>query len=82
MEISVNKSAISDNTDKIKGNEDAIKLNTDGINKNKKDISDLQAQINAGKDKASQYVWKEPSNYERPTEELSLIHISEPTRPY
>jgi len=72
MEISVNKSAISDNTDKIKGNEDAIKLNTDGINKNKKDISDLQAQINAGKDKASQYVWKEPSNYERPPEEGCL----------
>ena len=72
MEISVNKTAINDNKDKIKENENAIQLNTNGINKNKKDISDLQAQINAGKDKASQYVWKEPSSYERPPEEGCL----------
>ena len=72
MKISLNESAINDNKDKIKENEDAIQLNTTGINKNKKDISDLQAQINAGKDKASQYVWKEPSNYERPPDEGCL----------
>ena len=64
MDISLNTTAISDNADDIKANTALITTNKNDIEKNKKDISELKAQVNAGKDKASQYVWKEPTNYE------------------